>query len=208
MAKSAAALGFEQEHSARQLQHRCVMAALRELRRRGAVGHEPLVNDWLDDHDAVMAFDFDRLPNDAPMDELDAAAAAQIDELLDDRLPLPDEGWELGWRRCGLRFRTHITGTENDVTDLLVSRLTAGGRDRWFHFWGGSFQGEIYEMSEPTAATRAERAHVILDWLDWALDHFERLATIDIHAEKATARRARALLRVRAPHLMPGDSSD
>ncbi len=105
-ARVAASRGFLEEPSAWTLQYRCVLAALRCFAANGALHDVDLVREWLPGGPNLESVDFDTMPDDRPLADLPEPWPDRIDELLDDHLTLPDEGWDEMWRKCGIAFRT------------------------------------------------------------------------------------------------------
>jgi hypothetical protein len=71
------------------------------------------------------------------------------------------------WRRLGFWLATGVIKAQDNRGDqMLWSRLTAVGRDRHFYYWSGGAQDDVYRLSEATPATRAGRAHALVELVD------------------------------------------
>jgi hypothetical protein len=93
------------------------------------------------------------------------------------------------WRRLGFSLTVGVlTGTDDRGDQLTWSRLNHSGDDRHFYYWSGGYQGDIYQLSNVTPATRSGRANALFDLLDWTCANI-RPTHLSARVDAATFRR-------------------
>lgn len=198
-ARAATASGFLTEPNVDWLMRRAWIAALRLIARSEHPQARRLAGEWtpwapwaLDPGD----IDWAQLPSDGPAERilLDPDYDSVVEHF--DCGPTPDEPEGLvAARRLGMRAAVVLEAKADRFDQWTVVRVSLGGHDRWFRYWGGKAQDGNWDLEPPVPSSRAARRAEALYWAEVTSTCVGQVHDLSVHADARTAGAVEKIVR-------------